>query len=311
MSHWMCDDKSPVQPLRDLRPMCDGRLLEAKGDHSRVSQKGSNYFLRIDPNISPFKPFAVTSALGVNHECRRYLHTFWIIGSCVSCLISILVTGIIRIQSVSVRWQSSSTLMAAMTVSSSESGCLLISRDEASARPNSVVLRYCMLKSYPSRMIAHRCNRLAEYTRIPFFEPNIERSGLWSVRSVKWRPNSILWNFFTAKISARASFSTWLQLRSAGVRDLAAVHVCEITAPTPYDLMRPLPQLFSYLDQSVWAVGLFWWVIWFCQMIFGSLWARTILCPLSTVCWVVLWFGGVTARNFRGNSQVPEMRVNC
>ena len=50
MNHWMCDDKSPVLPLRDLRPMCVGRPPEPKGDHSLVSQKGSNYFLRIDPN---------------------------------------------------------------------------------------------------------------------------------------------------------------------------------------------------------------------------------------------------------------------
>ena len=48
----MCDDKSPVLPLRDLHQMCDGRPPEPKGDHSIVSQKGSNYFLRIDPNIS-------------------------------------------------------------------------------------------------------------------------------------------------------------------------------------------------------------------------------------------------------------------
>ena len=46
----MCDDKSPVLPLRDLRQMCDGRPSEPKGDHSLVSKKGSNYFLRIDPN---------------------------------------------------------------------------------------------------------------------------------------------------------------------------------------------------------------------------------------------------------------------
>ena len=45
MSHWMCDDKSPVLPLRDLRPMCNGRPPEPKGDHSLVSQKGSNYLL--------------------------------------------------------------------------------------------------------------------------------------------------------------------------------------------------------------------------------------------------------------------------
>ena len=55
MNHWMCNDKSPILPLRDLRPMCDGRPPEPKGDHSLVSQKGSNYFLRIDPNtyLSP------------------------------------------------------------------------------------------------------------------------------------------------------------------------------------------------------------------------------------------------------------------
>ena len=47
MNHWMCDDKSSVLPLRDLRQMSDGRPPEPKGDHSL---KGSNYFLRIDPN---------------------------------------------------------------------------------------------------------------------------------------------------------------------------------------------------------------------------------------------------------------------
>ena len=50
MNHWMCDDKSPILPLRDLRPMCDGWSPEPKGDHFLVSQKGSNYFLRTDPN---------------------------------------------------------------------------------------------------------------------------------------------------------------------------------------------------------------------------------------------------------------------
>ena len=46
----MCDDKSPVLPLRDLRQMSDSRPPEPKGDHSVVSQKGGNYFLRIDTN---------------------------------------------------------------------------------------------------------------------------------------------------------------------------------------------------------------------------------------------------------------------
>ena len=30
MNHWMCDDKSPVLPLRELRQMCDGRPPEPK-----------------------------------------------------------------------------------------------------------------------------------------------------------------------------------------------------------------------------------------------------------------------------------------
>ena len=58
MNHWMCDDKSPILPLRNLRQMCDGRPPEPKGDHSLVNQKGSNYFLRIDPNsLSPSRPW--------------------------------------------------------------------------------------------------------------------------------------------------------------------------------------------------------------------------------------------------------------
>ena len=55
MNHWMCDDKSPVLPLRDLRQMRYGRPPEPKGNHSLVSQKGSNYFLRIDLNTIRFK----------------------------------------------------------------------------------------------------------------------------------------------------------------------------------------------------------------------------------------------------------------
>ena len=68
MNHWICDDKSPVLPLRDLHKKCYGRPRKPKSEHTLVSQKGSNYFLRIDPNISPLKSFAVTSALGVNLE---------------------------------------------------------------------------------------------------------------------------------------------------------------------------------------------------------------------------------------------------
>ena len=50
MNHWMCNDKSPVLPLRDLHQMSHGRPPEPKGDHPLVCQKSINYFLRIDPN---------------------------------------------------------------------------------------------------------------------------------------------------------------------------------------------------------------------------------------------------------------------
>ena len=50
MNHWMCDDKALVLSLRDLHQKCDGRPPKPEVDHSLVSQKGSNYFLRIDPN---------------------------------------------------------------------------------------------------------------------------------------------------------------------------------------------------------------------------------------------------------------------
>ena len=50
MNHWMGDDKSLVLYLCDLHQKCDGRPPKPNGDHSLVSQKGSNYFLRIDPN---------------------------------------------------------------------------------------------------------------------------------------------------------------------------------------------------------------------------------------------------------------------
>ena len=45
MNHWMCDDKSPVLPLRDIRLVCDGRPPETKGDHSLVSQREVIIFL--------------------------------------------------------------------------------------------------------------------------------------------------------------------------------------------------------------------------------------------------------------------------
>ena len=50
MNHWMCDDKSPVLPLRDLRQLCDGRSPEPKGDHSLVSQKGRKLIFKTKLN---------------------------------------------------------------------------------------------------------------------------------------------------------------------------------------------------------------------------------------------------------------------
>ena len=74
MNHWVCDDKSPVLPFHDLRPMCEGRPPEPKGDHSLVSQKGNNYFLRIDPNRKAWiSRFLMVEGLG------RYIHLFFTI----------------------------------------------------------------------------------------------------------------------------------------------------------------------------------------------------------------------------------------
>ena len=83
-------------------------------------------------------------------------------------------------------------LMTAMMMSSSGTDYELMRHDKASARPNSVVLQYCMSILNPKKMIAQHCYPLANYTGIPFFEPNIDCNGLWSVRSVKWHLNAIL-----------------------------------------------------------------------------------------------------------------------
>ena len=123
------------------------------------------------------------------HECLKNLWTFYIIVLCwVSCLISTLVTGIVQIQSVSACWKLSSMLIALMMVSSSGTDCKLMKHDKASTRPNSVVLRHCMLKSYSNKMIAQHCCWLAEYTGIPFFKANIGSNDLHlsEVCSVAW-----------------------------------------------------------------------------------------------------------------------------
>ena len=135
------------------------------------------------------------------HECLRNLWTFFVVESYwVSRLISILVTGIVRIQSVSVRWKSSSMLMATIMVSSSGTDCKLRRREKASAGPNFVVLRYRMSKSYPNKMIVQSCSRLAEF----LFSSQILTiivcglSGVWSGPRI------------TSYLSESASFSTWL-----------------------------------------------------------------------------------------------------
>ena len=63
--------------------------------------------------------------------------------------------------------------------------------------------KYSLLKSYPSNIIAHRCNQLAKCTGIPFFEPNIAKSGLWSVEQ---NYVSFYEIFFIAKIITNAPF---------------------------------------------------------------------------------------------------------
>ena len=109
-------------------------------------------------------------------KCRRNLKTFWMTASCCfSRFMSALVTEIVRMQSESVGWKSSSILMVAMTLSSSGIVFAFIRHDKASTWPNSVVLRYCQLKSYPIDMVVHWCNRLADHTGNPFL------SQIWKV----------------------------------------------------------------------------------------------------------------------------------
>ena len=81
---------------------------------------------------------------------------------------------------------------------------------------------------------------------------NIEINGLWSVMSAKRRPNSILWNFFIVKVCASASFSSWLELHSAGVSDLAACIITfSVLSANMCDLKHQLPQLSFDLGYSV------------------------------------------------------------
>ena len=137
----------------------------------------------------------------------------------------------------SVRWKSSSMLMAAITVSSSGAECDLMRRDSASAGLNSVVRRYFISKSYPSKVIAQRCNQLAEYTGIPFLESKIE-SGGWC----KMVPKYHLVKLFYCEHQSQCFLLYLAVIAFWGVKDLAACMIafsdlsgkmCEITAPTP------------------------------------------------------------------------------
>lgn len=85
-------------------------------------------------------------------------------------------------------------------------------RDYAHIVYLSVDLRHFVSKSFPGRMVAHHCRRLAAFFWMPFFDPELDRDNLYSVSKVKcplWR------NVFVARtressFSIRPSFySAW------------------------------------------------------------------------------------------------------
>ena len=60
---------------------------------------------------------------------------------------------------------------------------------------------------YADSWIAHLCKHDAAMGGIPFFGPNSNVRGWWSVNNVKRRPYRNCWNLRIAKIMANASFS--------------------------------------------------------------------------------------------------------
>ena len=86
---------------------------------------------------------------------------------------------------VSIEEISGSRDVAATAESSGCFWCVFMSLDKASACPIEVVERYFIEKSKSSRVVAHRCNRLAVYTGIFFLDPKMLTRGLWSVTKRK------------------------------------------------------------------------------------------------------------------------------
>ena len=133
------------------------------------------------------------------HKAVSFLVAFWT---------SAAVTGSARTAlDNTMEAESSEDNIAAITESSFTVAWLLISLDRASAWQKLSVWRYWMSKPYPNNTKAQRCRRLAEWTGMPFLEPKIDSSGLWSVRRVNRRPYMYLWKHRTATTRERASFS--------------------------------------------------------------------------------------------------------
>ena len=124
------------------------------------------------------------SSVKSGHGWLRNLQAFCIIESCrVSHFMSALVIGIVRTQSVC-------SLEIVLNIDGGDDSVVIWNwLGAVEIWQKSLDLWYWISKSYPSRMIADRWGRQAEYT---FFAPNIASNSLWYARSVKWRPNSIL-----------------------------------------------------------------------------------------------------------------------
>ena len=77
----------------------------------------------------------------------------------------------------------------------------------------------------------------------PFFEPYVDNSGRWLVCKKNSRPYRNLWNFFIAKMIAKASFAIGLVVPSS--------YLCNIIAPIPGSLASEARKVF-YL-RSKWV----------------------------------------------------------
>ena len=137
---------------------------------------------------------------------------------------------------------SSSCFDNAITTSSKGPLNLGISLERLSAYSIFSDSKYSMLKSYPRNIVAHHCNQLAECTGIPFFEPNIAKSGLWSVCRTKLLPCIILWNFLSWRLLPMPlfqfgyNFSRRQRCSWVTVLIFASFPLCRSDAQMPYCL---------------------------------------------------------------------------